>query len=34
MNNFGEAYDVQIMSREHMGTTVIIRIPEHFDGKG
>lgn len=34
MNNFGEAYDVQIMSRENMGTTVIIRIPEHFDGKG
>lgn len=34
MNNFGESYDIQIMSRENLGTTVIIKVPEHFDGKG
>lgn len=31
INNFGDAYDIQIISRENIGTSVIIKIPEHFD---
>ncbi len=31
INNFGDAYDVQINSRENVGTSVIIKMPEHFD---
>ncbi|PKM94706.1 MAG: histidine kinase [Firmicutes bacterium HGW-Firmicutes-1] len=31
MNNFGDAYDIEIISREDVGTSVIIKIPEHFE---
>lgn len=31
IKNFGEEYDVNIISRENIGTSVTIKIPEHFD---